>query len=48
MSGDVRAALNYLGAEPGVITGNLGIWGTGMGGGLALVMAASDDRIKAL
>jgi dienelactone hydrolase len=48
MSEDVRAALNYLGAEPGVMPENLGIWGTSMGGGLALVMAASDDRIKAL
>jgi len=48
MSEDVRAALNYLAAEPGVMVDNLGIWGTSMGGGLALVMAASDDRIKAL
>jgi dienelactone hydrolase len=48
MSEDVRAALNYLGAEPGVMPDNLGIWGTSMGGGLALVMAASDNRIKAL
>jgi dienelactone hydrolase len=48
MSEDVRAALNYLGAEPGVMPDNLGIWGTSMGGGLALVMAATDDRIKAL
>jgi uncharacterized protein len=45
---DVRAALSYLAAEPGVMPGNLGIWGTSLGGGLALVMAASDDRIKAL
>jgi dienelactone hydrolase len=48
MSEDVRAALNYLGAEPWVMPENLGIWGTSMGGGLALAMAASDDRIKAL
>jgi dienelactone hydrolase len=48
MSEDVRAALNYLAAESGVMGDNLGIWGTSMGGGLALVMAASDDRIKAL
>jgi hypothetical protein len=48
MSEDVRAALNYLGAEPGVMADKLGIWGTSMGGGLALVMAAADDRIKAL
>lgn len=48
MSEDVRAALNYLGAEPGVWPDNLGIWGTSMGGGLAMVMAGADDRIKAL
>jgi dienelactone hydrolase len=48
MTEDVRAALNYLGSEPGVMPGSLGIWGTSLGGGLALVMAASDDRVKAL
>ncbi|MFT5814858.1 MAG: dipeptidyl aminopeptidase/acylaminoacyl peptidase [Psychroserpens sp.] len=49
MSADVRAALHYLGGEPQVIPNNLGIWGTSMGGALALVAAANDDRvIKAL
>ena len=48
MSEDVRAALHYLGSEPQVMPNNLGIWGTSMGGGLAVVMAATDDRIKAL
>jgi dienelactone hydrolase len=47
MSEDVRAALHYLGGEPQVISDNLGIWGTSMGGGLALPIAATDDRIKA-
>lgn len=47
MSADVRAALHYLGGEPGVMPNNLGIWGTSMGGALALVSATSDDRIKA-
>ncbi len=47
MSADVRAALHYLGGEPGVMPDNLGIWGTSMGGALALVSATSDDRIKA-
>ena len=47
MSADVRAALHYLGGEPGVMADNLGIWGTSMGGALALVSATSDDRIKA-
>jgi|TARA_B110000902_G_scaffold201264_1_gene228545 dienelactone hydrolase len=48
MSADVRAALHYLGGEPQVIPNNLGIWGTSMGGALALVAAANDDRVKAL
>jgi hypothetical protein len=45
---DVRAALHFLGSEPQVMPNNLGIWGTSMGGGLALVSAAHDDRVKAL
>jgi dienelactone hydrolase len=48
MLADVRAALHYLGGESQVIPNNLGIWGTSLGGGLAMVMAASDDRIKVL
>lgn len=47
MSADVRAALHYLGGEPNVMPDNLGIWGTSMGGALALVSATSDGRIKA-
>jgi pimeloyl-ACP methyl ester carboxylesterase len=45
---DVRAALHFLGSEPQVMPNNLGIWGTSMGGGLALVAAADDSRVKAL
>lgn len=45
---DVRAALYFLGSEPQVMPNNLGIWGTSMGGGLALVAAADDNRVKAL
>jgi dienelactone hydrolase len=48
MMEDVRAALYYLGGEPQVMADNLGIWGTSMGGGLAVVMATQDSRIKAL
>ena len=44
---DARAALNYLAGEPGVQSDNLGIWGTSLGGGVALVTAARDRRIKA-
>jgi dienelactone hydrolase len=47
MLADVRASLNYLSGEPQVMTDNLGIWGTSFGGALAVVMASSDDRIKA-
>ena len=47
MSADVRAALFFLGGEPNVLANNLGVWGTSMGGGLALIPAASDDRVKA-
>jgi dienelactone hydrolase len=48
MLADVRAALHYLGGESQVMPNNLGIWGTSLGGGLAMVMAASDDRVKVL
>ncbi|MFT5529285.1 MAG: dienelactone hydrolase [Alteromonadaceae bacterium] len=48
MLSDVRAALHYLGGEPQVMPNNLGIWGTSLGGGFAVIMAASDDRVKAL
>ena len=44
---DARAALNYLAGEPGVLSDTLGIWGTSLGGGVALVTAARDHRIKA-
>lgn len=44
---DTRAALNYLAGERQVMSDNIGIWGTSLGGGIALVTAAGDDRIKA-
>jgi len=47
MLADVRASLNYLSGEPQVMPDNLGIWGTSFGGALSIVMASSDDRIKA-
>ena len=47
MLADVRAALDYLSGEPQVMPNNLGIWGTSFGGALSLVVAGSDDRIKA-
>lgn len=48
MTADVRSALAYLAGEPQVMPNNLGIWGTSMGGGLALVVSANDERVKAL
>ena len=47
MVADTRAALNYLAGERQVLADNIGIWGTSLGGGIALVLAAEDDRIKA-
>ncbi len=48
MSEDVRAALHYLAAEPGVMPDNLGLWGTSLGGALALANSLEDSRVKAL
>jgi len=45
---DARAALAYLVGEPQVQADNIGVWGTSLGGGLALVTAAGDSRVKAL
>jgi dienelactone hydrolase len=45
---DAHAALSWLVAEPNLQADNIGIWGTSLGGGLALVTAANDKRIKAL
>lgn len=45
---DARAALSWLVAEPNLQADNIGVWGTSLGGGLALVTAANDDRVRAL
>jgi dienelactone hydrolase len=42
-----RAALDMLTAEPAVDAGRIGVWGTSMSGGHALMMAATDPRIRA-
>ena len=44
---DARAALAWFVAESNLQADNIGVWGTSLGGGLALVTAAEDDRIKA-
>jgi dienelactone hydrolase len=48
MLADTRAALHYLAGEKNVDATNMGIWGTSYGGGLSLVTAANDSRIRAL
>jgi dienelactone hydrolase len=45
---DIRNALYYLQGEPGVDRARVGLWGTDMAGGHALVIAALDARIKAV
>lgn len=44
---DIRNALYYLQGEPGVDRARVGVWGAGMAGAHALVIAATDARIKA-
>jgi dienelactone hydrolase len=48
MVDDARAALSYFVGEPNLQADNIGVWGTSLGGGLALVTAANDPRVKAL
>lgn len=48
MIDDARAALHWFVAEPNLQADNIGVWGTSLGGGLALVTAANDSRVKAL
>lgn len=45
---DTQAALAWFVAEPNLQADNLGIWGTSLGGALAVVAAAQDPRVKAL
>jgi dipeptidyl aminopeptidase/acylaminoacyl peptidase len=45
---DARAALSWFVAEPNLQADNIGVWGTSLGGGLALVTAVNDNRDKAL
>jgi dienelactone hydrolase len=43
---DWRRALSYLETRPEVAPEKIGIWGTGFGGGHALVLPAADRRVK--
>jgi dienelactone hydrolase len=44
---DIRNAIGFLQGEPGVDRARIGVWGTDMAGGHALVVAATDARVKA-
>lgn len=44
---DIRNAISFLQGEPGVDRARIGVWGTDMAGGHALVAAATDVRVKA-
>ena len=45
---DIRNALYYLQGEPGVDRNRVGVWGAGLAGGHAIVIAATDARVKAV
>lgn len=45
---NLRAAVDYIEGEPDVDTDRIGLWGTSLGGGIAVYLAANDPRIKAL
>ena len=44
---DIRNAVSYLQGEPGVDRARIGMWGVDMAGGHAIVVAATDERVKA-
>lgn len=45
---NLRAAIDYIVGEPNVDKSKIGAWGTSFGGGIAIVAAATDDRVKSL
>lgn len=45
---DIRNAISYLQGEPGVDRARIGVWGTDMAGGHAIVVAANDARVKSV
>lgn len=46
--GDIRAALSWVGAQPGVDADRIGLWGTSFSGGHALFVGAFDPRVKVI
>lgn len=45
---DIRACLAYLGSEEGVDAKRIGLWGSSYGAGNIIVVAGTDDRVKAV
>jgi dienelactone hydrolase len=45
---DIRNALYFLQGEPGIDRARIGVWGADLAGGHALVVAATDARIRAV
>ncbi|ULR48524.1 alpha/beta hydrolase [Streptomyces deccanensis] len=45
---NLRAALDYIEGEPNVDPARIGLWGTSLGGGIAVYQAANNPRVKAL
>jgi uncharacterized protein len=43
---DIRAALSWVSAQPGVDADRVGLWGTSFSGGHALFVGAFDPRVK--
>ena len=45
---DIRNAISYLQGEPNVDRARIGVWGADMAGGHAIMVAATDPRVKAV
>jgi len=45
---DIRAALGWIAAQPGVDADRIGLWGTSYSGGHAMFVGAFDPRVKAI
>jgi hypothetical protein len=45
---DARNAITFLGSQPHVDKGRIGVFGTSFGGGVAIAVAALDSRVRAV